>query len=88
MHPVESHNYVPERELGALTKQQCTQQQIKTETTQPLCARCEPNTDVCISSADSRVKDATNTTLFATFLPKSVCLGGFCQLKILSVVVK
>lgn len=40
MHPVESHNYVPERELGALTKQQCKQQQIKTETTQPLSTRC------------------------------------------------
>lgn len=44
--PVGSCNYVPARELGVLTKQQCKQQQIKTETTQPLITRCELNTVV------------------------------------------
>lgn len=38
--PIGSCNYVPDRELEVLTKQQCKQQQIKTETTQPLTTQC------------------------------------------------
>lgn len=64
LHPVGSCNYVPYRELGVLTKQQCKQQQIKTETTEPLNTRYQLNAVVCeLHYFISASKKATNPPL-------------------------